>query len=73
MYIFSDNKWRERRRILNHSFGANIMYDFVKIFNKVYNKLVKKLGAETNKDWVELLDFTNYASLDIVLGTIMFI
>lgn len=46
------------------------MEDFVKIFNKVNDNLVEKLEAEADKEFVELLDFTNYSSMDTVLGKI---
>lgn len=46
----------------------NLMEGFLKVFNKVNDMLLEKLEPEAGKESVDILEFTNYSALDIVLG-----
>lgn len=50
------------------SLGMNSMKEFVKVFNKVDDILLKKLAREVGKESVELTKFTNHVALDRALG-----
>lgn len=65
---YSGDKWRHRRRIINQSLGMNLMEGFMKVFNKVNDKLLEKLEPDAGKDSVDILEYTNYSALDIALG-----
>ncbi|XP_023239640.1 cytochrome P450 4C1-like isoform X2 [Centruroides sculpturatus] len=67
----TNNKWRNRRKLITPSFHFRILEDFQDIFNEQSNILVKKLKKQAKNGEFDIVDVVNLCALDIIGETAM--
>ncbi|KFM77146.1 Cytochrome P450 4V2, partial [Stegodyphus mimosarum] len=48
-------KWKSRRRLLTPSFHFRILEDFLPVFNNQATVLVKKIRAQADKEYIDII------------------
>lgn len=66
-FLFSGGLWQKRRKILTPAFHFGILKDFVSIFKRETDELVKILN-ETNENVVNVLPLMSQYTLRVIAG-----
>ncbi|XP_035214782.1 LOW QUALITY PROTEIN: cytochrome P450 4c3-like [Stegodyphus dumicola] len=64
-------KWKSRRRLLTPSFHFRILEDFLPVFNNHATVLVKKIRAQADKEYIDIIPLVILCTLDIICETVM--
>ncbi|RXG61450.1 cytochrome P450 4c3 [Armadillidium vulgare] len=64
-------KWHKRRKMLTPAFHFKILEDFVDIFNRQSQKLVKNLEAKCGGEPFNIFSYLTLCTLDIILESAM--
>lgn len=65
------DKWRSTRKLLTPTFHFQILENFVSIFNAEAAVLTKKLEAEVEKPWIDVVPIITLFTLDTICQTAM--
>lgn len=72
LLISKDSKWHARRKIITPTFHFKILEEFVEIFDRASNVLVRKLAPKADgKTAFDIFHFICLAALDIIAETAM--
>lgn len=66
--IFSGERWRKLRKIVNHSFHTKLLDTFLIIFNQQSRILVKILEDKVSGKVVDIHPYVARCTLDIICG-----
>lgn len=61
-------KWKSHRKLITPSFHFSILQDFIGVFDRVGENLLRKLSAEVGKDSVEISKIISLYTLDVICG-----
>ncbi|RXG61449.1 hypothetical protein Avbf_06503 [Armadillidium vulgare] len=64
-------KWHKRRKMLTPAFHFKILEDFIDIFNRQSQKLVKNLEAKCGGEPFNIFSYLTLCTLDIILESAM--
>lgn len=62
----SDDKWRNRRKLLTPAFHFRILEDFQDIFNEQSNILISKLKEKKDNEIFDMVEVVSFCTLDII-------
>lgn len=68
-FVYTGEKWHQRRKILTPAFHFNVLKGFCNIFVERSEKLVEKLH-ETKGEAVDVLPYVNNFALDVICGNL---
>lgn len=71
LLVSDKKKWQSRRKIITPTFHFNILEQFMAVFNKQSDMLVKKLKGHDNRKDFNVYDYVTLCTLDIICETSM--
>lgn len=69
MFIFSDKKWQNRRKLLTPTFHFNILQQFSKVFIQTTEKMLEEIALCANQE-INILPLLTKYSLLMICGKI---
>ena len=69
---FSDSKWHSHRKMLTPAFHFTILEDFVEVFARKSEILVKKFRKEVGAESFDIYPYITTCALDIICGNIQY-